>query len=145
MFNSVCKTSPSPEKRLSCLLCAYWQKEGPSWFSLYTGVDVSPVALDQARVGCPDGVFVEANIADWREDRKWGYARKKSDEELATGEQLKARLIAAAAVTKRHGLEMFPVPIEIPPDLNQVDWKSTLDKGLARNAEAHRKTLEPPG
>ncbi len=84
------------------------------------------------------------NIADWREDRKFGYARKKSDEELATGEQLKARLIAAAAVTKRHGLEMFPVPIEIPPDLNQVDWKSTLDKALARNAEAHKKTLEPP-
>ncbi len=104
MFNSVCKTSPSPEKRLSCLLCAYWQKEGPSWFSLYTGVDVSPVALDQARVRCPDGVFVEANIADWREDRKWGYARKKSDEELATGAG--SRIAATTGTQSRRVLPM---------------------------------------
>ena len=47
---------------------------GPALVSMgliYTGVDVAPVALEQARERCPAGSYVEADILAYEPDRKF--------------------------------------------------------------------------
>ena len=83
------------------------------------------------------------NIAEWREDEKWGYARKKRAEEPVGEDKLPARLAATSEMTKRHALENFSVPIDIAPGLEPVHWQAAINRGVARNAEAHRTTARP--
>ncbi|MEK0083892.1 class I SAM-dependent methyltransferase [Benzoatithermus flavus] len=76
------------------------------------------------------------NVASWSENGKWGFARKKTLEEMAAEDRLGAALRERAAATLLHARENFPEPIEVPPDLRPEAWQRTIHHGLERNRNA---------
>ena len=76
------------------------------------------------------------NIAEWTEDRKWGFARKKTEAELGGTESLRRSLADDARRSRLHALQTFPEPIQVARDLAPVDWQRTIQNGLRANAQA---------
>jgi predicted O-methyltransferase YrrM len=76
------------------------------------------------------------HVASWSENGKWGFARKKTLDEMSAEDRLDAHLRERAAGTLLHAQENFPEPIEVPPDLRPEAWQRTINRGLERNRNA---------
>ncbi|MFO1047201.1 MAG: class I SAM-dependent methyltransferase [Geminicoccaceae bacterium] len=72
-------------------------------------------------------------VAHWHENGKWGFARKKTVEELEEEAQLDDGLREKAAATLAHARENYPEPIAVPPGLAPPDWQRIVNRGLERN------------
>ncbi len=66
------------------------------------------------------------NIAECRDDGKWGFARKKTLDELDPAESAWRAIERRAAETKAHALARHPVKLDIPPNLSPSEWRDRV-------------------
>lgn len=66
------------------------------------------------------------NIAEWRDDGKWGFARKKTLDELDPSELTWRVIGRRAAETKAHALARHPTKLNVPPDLSPSEWRDCV-------------------
>lgn len=109
------------------------QAERVTKLSIPLGED--EIASEQVRDIVDLLVKSHPSVEFWREDGKWGFARKRlprQAHDVAVTHALRER----AEDLVRNARAAFPLPIQVPPDLEPAAWQRAVHGGLKRNAEA---------